>query len=55
MTMATAAWGFTLFVTLQSGEATKTNMIVCALFAALAVGYWVAYFRGKNTHKTGTE
>lgn len=54
-TMAALAWGFTLYATVQSGESAKMNMIVCAIFSVLAVGYWAAYFRGKNIKEAGTE
>lgn len=55
MTTATLVWGYTLYATPKTDVVPTTNIIVVVLFAVLAVGYWVAYFRNKNKNTTGTE
>ena len=49
MTMATLAWGFTLYFAVQTtGGWPIMNVIVFLTFAALAVIYWMMYSRRKN-------
>jgi hypothetical protein len=56
--MSTAAlfWGFTLYATVKStGGWPFMNIIVALTFAALAIIYWMMYFRRRNTQSSGTE
>ena len=55
MTVAAVVWGASLFTTVYvSGDWPALNVIVFLTFAALAVVYWMMYFRLKNS-TSGTE
>jgi hypothetical protein len=53
MSLAAAAWLASALL-VPSGEGTMTRWLIVIAFSALAVFYWMAYFRLKNS-TSGTE
>ena len=55
MTMAAVAWLASALIVPSAGHDGLMRWGIVAIFAVLAVFYWRAYFRMKNTQDSGIE